>query len=60
MAPIPIKLVEPFIDFKALLVVDDEGTVEVDVEVKFDKDEVEEMVLVTGTEKGDKVGCPDA
>ena len=49
MAPSPIKLVEPLIDFAALFVdvVDDEGEV-VDVEVD-DDDEVEEVVK--GTEK---------
>jgi hypothetical protein len=64
MAPSPIKLVEPFIDFAAL-VVDDEGAVEVDVDVEEEEDdddesEVVEVVVVIGTEKKDKVGCPDA
>ena len=50
MAPSPVKLVEPLIDFAELFVdvVDDEGEGEVDVEV--DDDEVEEVV-VKGTEK---------
>jgi len=65
MAPRPIKLVEPLIDFAAVfvVVVDDEGAVEVEVEVEVD-DEVEEVpvvvVVVIGTDKKDKVGCPDA
>jgi hypothetical protein len=37
MAPSPIKLVEPFIDFAAL--VDNEGAVEVEVEVDVDDDD---------------------
>lgn len=64
MAPSPIKLVEPFIGFAAL-VVDDEGAVEVDVEVDDDEgedddDEAEVVVVVIGTEKKDNVGCPEA
>lgn len=62
MAPSPIKLVEPFIDFAAL-VVDDEGAVEVDVEVEVDDDDEEEeaeVVVVIGTEEKDNEGCPDA
>ena len=64
MAPSPIKLVEPFIDFAAL-VVDDEGAVEVDVEVEVDDDDDEEeeeaeVVVVIGTEEKDNEGCPDA
>jgi len=53
IAPSPIKLVEPFIDFAAVLVVvvdDDEGAVEVEVKVEVDN-EVEEEVAVIGTEK---------
>ena len=63
MAPSPIKLVEPFIDFAAL-VVDDEGAVEVDVEVEVevddDDDDEAEVVVVIGTEEKDNEGCPDA
>ena len=63
MAPSPIKLVEAFIEFAAL-VVDDEGAVEVDVEVDVDEgdddDDEAEVVVVIGTEKKDNVGCPDA
>ena len=63
MAPSPIKLVEAFIEFAAL-VVDDEGAVEVDVEVDDeegdDDDDEAEVVVVIGTEKKDNVGCPDA
>ena len=61
--PSPIKLVEAFIDFAAL-VVDDEGAVEVEVEVDDeegdDDDDEAEVVVVIGTEKKDNVGCPDA
>ena len=65
MAPSPIKLVEPFIDFAAPFVVvvdDEEAVVEVDVEVEFevDDDDDEVKVVVIGTEKNDNVGCPDA
>ena len=66
MAPSPIKLVEPFKDFAALfwVVVDDEGAVEVDVEVDDDEgdddDDEAEVVVVIGTEKKDNEGCPDA
>jgi len=60
MAPSPIKLVEPLVDFATLfvVVVDDEGAAEVEVEFD-DGGEVEEVVMV-GTEKKDNVGCPDA
>ena len=54
MAPSPIKLVEPFIDFAALfvdVVDDDEEAVDFDVEVEVDDDEVGEEVVVIGTEK---------
>jgi hypothetical protein len=65
MAPRPIKPVEPLKDFAAVFVVvaDGEVEVEVEVEVVFDDDEVEDVpvvVVVIGTEKKDKVGCPDA
>jgi len=60
MAPRSSKLVT---DFAALLVVVDEGAVEVEVEVEVDDDdEVKEVpvVVVIGTEKKDNVGWPDA
>jgi len=68
MAPSPTKPVEPLVIFQekaALLVVaDDVGELEVDVEdvVDDDDDEVEEPVVVVlvGTGEKDKVGCPDA
>ena len=68
MAPSPIKLVEPFINFVApfVVVVDDEEAVEVDVKFEVDDDDddddeiEEEVVVVIGTEKNDSVGCPDA
>jgi len=56
IAPSPIKLVEPFIDFAAaffvvvVVVDDDEGAVEVEVKVEVDNEvELEEDVI--GTEK---------
>lgn len=51
--PSPIKLVEPLIDFAALLAVavDDEGAVELDVDVEVDDDEEVERVVVVGTGK---------
>ena len=54
MAPNPIKLVEPYIDFAALFVavVDGEDAVEVEFEVKVKVDDNEEVVVVVvGTEK---------
>jgi hypothetical protein len=68
MTPSPIKAVEPRIDFPALLVAvaDDVGTpeVEVKVEVVVDGGGVEAPVVVVvvmvGTARKDKVGCPDA
>lgn len=67
MTPRPIKAVEPRIDFQeeaTLLVVvaDDVGTPEVEVEVVVDGAEVEALVVVVvvGTGGKDRVGCPEA